>query len=136
MLDTNCKIYVFYVYRNLDGLPALEHYNKHYDIIIKAKTTKRVSEIANELGIRFDYAYAREMGHNKSKNSTYLKFCNEYSECVMWSNSNAGWDHKLYDKFDNKKRDMSTQNNFKLNISENMKNIIENGISFDKLLKG
>lgn len=138
MLDTNCKIVLIPTHSDIKGIPKRKQYNQHINILIKAKTINRCMEIYSQVIGYGEYKftnYNREMGHNKSDNSKYIKLTNDYDECVMYELEWVERDgYILFEGFENKLRDKNVEKAFNLNISENLKDIMENGINFNKLL--
>lgn len=138
MLNTDYKIIVIPTHHDVNGMPPRKQHNRHIDILVKAKTMKRCMEIYSQVtGYEEKFTnYNREMGHNQSRNIKYIELLDKYDECVMYE---LEWvkrdEYILFDGFENKLRNKDTEKAFKLDVSENLKDIMENGISFDKLLK-
>lgn len=139
MLNTDSKIVLIPTHSDIKGIPKRKQYNHHIDILIKAKTINRCMEIYSQVvgyGEHKFTNYNREMGHNKSDISKYIELTDDYDECVMyeleWVKMNK---YILFDGFENKLRNKNKEKAFKLNVPEGLKDIIENGINFDKLLK-
>lgn len=139
MLNTDYKIVVIPTHSDVKGMPPRNQYNRHIDILVKAKTMKRCMKIYGQITGWEDYKftnYNKEMGHNQSDNEKYIELVNDYEECVMYC---LDWvfPHKfiLFDGFENKLRDKNSEKIFKLDIPDGLKDVMENGIHFDKLLK-
>ena len=139
MINTDFKIVVIPVHRNVKGMPERKQSNQSIDVLVKAKTMKRCMEIYGQIVGYREYKftnYNREMGHNKSNNTTFMEYAKDYEECVMYC---LEWkyphEYILFDGFDNKllKEDKTVL--FKLDVPESLKDIMENGIHFDRLLK-
>lgn len=139
MINTDFKIVVIPHYGKVEGIPDRKQHNQHFDILVKAKTMKRCMEIYSQVVGYREHTftnYNRTMGHNKSTNTTFMEYAKDYEECVMYC---LDWvfPHKyvLYDRFDNKLLKDDKTVLFKLDVPESLKDIMENGIHFDKLLK-
>lgn len=134
-LDTNCKILCVVFHSDIKNIPKRKQYNHSISLLVKAKTVDRCCEIISQvIGHTYEFTeYARNMGYNKSTNSKFLKLTNDYDECVFYelmSNDN----YILFDGFENKLRDKSKEILFDLNVPDSLKDIINNGINFNRLL--
>lgn len=135
ILDTNCKILCVPFYNNIDGIPKRKQHNHNISLLVKAKTVSRCSEIISEV-VRYDYVYnnyGREMGYNKSDNSKFLTITNDYDECVFYEIANSN-EYILFEGFDNKLREKPKDILFELNVPNTLKDFMENGMNFNRLI--
>lgn len=140
MLDTNSKILVIPVHRNVDGMPRLKQHNHSITILVKAKTIKRCKEIFNKIVGGYNdetvlTSYEREHGYNQSWNTKFMELTNDYAECVMYNTQPiVGWDYILFEKFDNKLIKKNTKIIFDLEVSDYLKKVMKDGINTERLL--
>jgi len=134
-LDTNCKILCVVFHSDIKNIPKRKQYNHSISLLVKAKTVNRCCEIISQVvGYTYEFnEYARSMGYNKSDNSKFLKLTNDYDECVFYELMSND-DYILFDGFDNKLRDKSKEILFDLNVPDFLKDIIDNGVNFNRLL--